>query len=167
MVPPASRNRTNTLLTPGSNGTPPRACTNTENVGVSLAPIVVETRPPADPMHAPVVGSVSHREMFSGRVALPVSAVTSILPPAPTLTVATENALTPELPGRRTTPSALMVSASATTSGTGSLDADSCTIGVLQANHPTTICSSTACAGDNSQKPNPRMCFLCRCHCEN
>src|SRR6266536_423967 len=57
--------------------------------------------------------------MFTGSVALPVSADAVIVPPAPTFTVATAKAPVPLVPGISTMPSLLDVAARATMSDTG------------------------------------------------
>src|SRR4029453_432491 len=62
--------------------------------------------------------------MFTGSVALPVSAEAVILPLAPTFTVATANAPVPFIPEIFTIPSLVVVAAKATMSGTGVDDAE-------------------------------------------
>ena len=63
--------------------------------------------------------------MFTGSVALPVSAVAVMLPVTPTFTVATAKAPVPFAPGIFTMPSLVSVAAKATMSGTGVTDAES------------------------------------------
>src|SRR4029434_10422233 len=63
--------------------------------------------------------------MFTGSVALPVSADAVIFPLAPTFTVATANAPVPVVPGTFTMPSLVVVAAKATMSGTGVEDPES------------------------------------------
>lgn len=103
----------------GSNGTLPLPWTKIPNVGVALALIAVVTVGPIAEMHCPVAGLVSHREMFTGNVALPVSADAVIVPVTPRFTVATANAPIPFIPGTFTMPSFVGVAAKAIMSGTG------------------------------------------------
>ena len=63
--------------------------------------------------------------MFTGSVALPVSADAVIVPVAPTFTVATAKAPVPFGPEMFTMPSLVSVAAKATMSGTGVADAES------------------------------------------
>ena len=63
--------------------------------------------------------------MFTGSVALPVSADAVIFPLAPTFTVATAKAPVPVVPGTFTMPSLVVVAAKATMSGTGVEEAES------------------------------------------
>ena len=93
-------------------------------VGVALALICVVTLGPMADMHCPVVGLVSHKRMFTGKAAIPVSADAVMLPLAPTFTVATANAPVPVVPGMLTMPSLVSVAAKATMSGTGVADAE-------------------------------------------
>ena len=72
-------------------------------------------------IHNAVAGSVSHRVMVAGVPGALSSAVAVISPAAPTLTVATVNALLPVALGSSTVPSLVGVAASAMTSGTGEL----------------------------------------------
>lgn len=95
------------------------------NVGVAPLAIGVVTGPEIGAgglMQAPVAGLVSHRVMLTGKVALPVSALTAMVSPLPRFTVATANA---PLLAKVTIPSPVGVAASATISGTGVFDADS------------------------------------------
>ena len=63
-------------------------------------------------------------EIFTGRVAPPVSADAVILPLAPIFTVATANTPVPVVPGMFIMPSLLRVAPRATMSGTGVADAE-------------------------------------------
>ena len=58
VIEPASLNRMNTRFAAGSNGTEPAPITNTLNVGVAPALIVVVTVPPGGARHAPFWGLV-------------------------------------------------------------------------------------------------------------
>src|SRR5262245_7406773 len=75
-------------------------------------------------MHCPVAGLVSHKKTFTGKDALPVSADAVMLALAPTLTVATEKAPVPSVPGMFAMPSLVTVAAKATMSGTGVAEAE-------------------------------------------
>src|SRR5205823_3645884 len=74
-------------------------------------------------MHCPLDGLVWQIPMVSGNFADAVLAAAVIVPPAPTLTVATANGDCAAVTCRM--PSFLMVAASATTSGVGVVDPES------------------------------------------
>ena len=102
----------------------PAPWTKMPKVGVAPALIVVDTLGAIPEMHCPVLGFVSHRKTFTGRIAAPVSADTAILALAPTFTVATEKTPVPLVLGTFTIPSFVNVAASATISGIGVGEAD-------------------------------------------
>src|SRR6516162_1842290 len=112
-------------LLAGSNGTLPLAVAKMPKVGVALALIVVVTLDAGGERHCPLVGSVWHSVIVSGKLADPVLAVPVIEALAPTLTVATAKAFDPVVPVMCRMPSFIAVAARATTSGTGVDDADS------------------------------------------
>src|SRR5437667_9175137 len=87
--------------------------------------MTVVTLLPAGVRQAPVVGFVWQIAMLTGSVEFLVSAVTMIVPLAPTFTVATERTPAPETPCALAIPSLASVAASATMSGMGVLDAES------------------------------------------
>ena len=136
VTPAASLKRTKIRLLAGSKGIGPPAVTNRPKVGVSPALNCVVTLGPIAELQAPVAGLVWQSEMVTGIAVCPVSAEAAIIPPAPTLTVAT--AKTPAsaaLAERATTgfgtftmPSLLSVAASATMSGTGVIDPESSSV---------------------------------------
>src|SRR5205814_3695020 len=74
---------------------------------------------------APVTASVWHTSRVSGGLVAPESALTVMLPPEPTLAVATAKAPVPAGPGTSTVPVSPIVAATAITSGTGVTDDDS------------------------------------------
>jgi hypothetical protein len=94
----ASLNSTKMRLVAGEKGTTPLAVAKIAKVGVALALIVVVTLDAGDARHCPEVGLVWQRLIANGSVADPVFAVAVIAALSPTLTVATANALEPDLP---------------------------------------------------------------------
>src|SRR5262245_6214718 len=112
-------------LLAGSNGMNAVAETNTVNVGVAPALMVVGTVGPMADVHCPVWGFVWHKARLTGRVAVPVSAETVMLAPAPRLNEATANTPVPTMFEIFTIPSLLGVLARAITSGTGVMEAES------------------------------------------
>ena len=82
---------------PGANGTAALADINTPNVGVAFALIESDVEDDAVAKQTPLTGSVGQMAMEMGKLATPESALTLIVPAAPTLAVATANAPTPPL----------------------------------------------------------------------
>src|SRR5437867_3405846 len=113
VVPDASLKRTKARLTAGSKATPALPTTKIPKVGVALAAITVVTLDPTEEVHAPDTGSVWQSRMVTGGLAVPVSADTVMLAPAPRFTVATANMPVPVGPGMLTIPSLPRVAASA------------------------------------------------------
>src|SRR5262245_22973609 len=111
-----------------SNGIQALAGTNSENVGVSPALICVTTVGPMADVHCPVLGSVRQRLRTRGIVAAPVSADTVMVPPDPTLAVATAKTPLPTTCGMLTMPSPLSVPERAITSGAGTVEAESSSV---------------------------------------
>src|SRR5579864_342207 len=146
-LPFESANWTKTRLLAGSNGTVPLPVTNIPKVGVWPVLIVVVALEEGVERHMPLVGLVWHTAKLTGRLAEPVLAVAVITPEAPTLTVATANAPVPLVPGISTIPGS-PDAASATTSGTGVVEAD--TSSVLRS----LVCgAASALAQKNSRLP--------------
>jgi hypothetical protein len=108
----------------GSNGMVLFVVMKMPNVGVALALICVVTLRPGGAKQAAVVGVVSHTTRLSGKFTPPVSTVAVIAPLLPTLAVATEKTPAPVLGSTVAIPSWVMVTANATTSGTGIAEAD-------------------------------------------
>src|SRR5262249_8728661 len=92
-------------------------------VGVAFWFIIRVTLGAGGIRQAPVIAFVSQRTAVTGRVALPVSADTVSLPPAPTFVVATAKVPVPDEPGMFTIPSLPGGAASAMTCGEGSGEA--------------------------------------------
>lgn len=98
---PLSWNRTKIRLLAGSNGIGPVLVTNTPKVGVALATIDVVTLLLGGDRQTPVTESVWQRVIFNGKLALPVSALTVIVPETPTFKLATTKPpVLPMPPGR-------------------------------------------------------------------
>src|SRR5262249_23473767 len=117
VTPPASLNRTKIRLVAGANATVLVPVTKMPKVGVSFVLMVVTTGLVVGTVgftHCPVMGSVRHRAMRTGRFAAPVSAETVIVPPAPRFTVATAKTPVPVIPGILTIPSFFRVALMAT-----------------------------------------------------
>ena len=74
---------------------------------------------------APVTVLVWHRVMLRDRLTVPVSALTVVVPVAPTFTLATAKKPVPVVPGICTMPSFVVVAPKATMSGIGVADAES------------------------------------------
>lgn len=110
----------------GSRGIVSVLLTNTENVGVSPASMLIITGLDdgvVGLVHAPELGSVSHILTVAGRLPSLVTALIIRSPPTPTFTDATANAPAPAV--SLTIPSLLAVATNATTSGVGVDDAES------------------------------------------
>jgi hypothetical protein len=129
VTPLLSLNRTKIRFEAGSKGTLPVLWTKIEKVlGVANAFIWEITLGPVTEIHCPVTGLVWQRDMFTGKIAPPVSAEAIMLPFAPTFTVATAKAPTPFVRGTLTTPSSVVVAANATMSAKSELEAESSSV---------------------------------------